>query len=43
VKKRGGVGTPRQVNNLRLLGIWLEKSRGGVAEGPPAGSALCME
>ena len=28
VKKRGGVGTPRQVNNLRLLGIWLEKSRG---------------
>lgn len=43
VKKRGGVGTPRQVNNLRLLGIWLEKSRGGAAEGPPGGSALCVE
>ena len=27
------------MNNLRLLGIWLEKSRGGAAEGPAGGSA----
>ena len=28
MKKQGGGGTSRWVNNLRLLGIWLEKSRG---------------